>query len=82
MHINPLFMTYNSGPFFLFIAIISYYVLLWLKKIILDSEEEDDQLTEGLSDYYNAIMDHDRANNIGQEEYFLEKCKMRTFTEG
>lgn len=81
MHINPLFMTYNSGVLFLFIAIISFYILRWLKGMILDDEEEDDQLTEGLSDYYNAVMDHDRANNIGQEKYFLEKFKMRTFTE-
>jgi hypothetical protein len=80
-HANPLYMTYNSGPLFLFIAIISYYILVWLKKIILDAEEEPDQLCEGLSDYYDALEQTDKAVNIGSELYYLEKYKVRTFSE-
>lgn len=41
-HTNPLYMTYNSGPFFLFVIIITFYVLKWLKEIVLDDDEEDD----------------------------------------
>ena len=64
-------MTYNSGPFFLFCLIITYYVLLWLKRIILDDEEEDDQLCEGLSDYYDAVEETDKKVLIGSEKWYL-----------
>jgi hypothetical protein len=80
-HTNPLYMTYNSGPFFLFVIIITYYVLKWLKEVILDDEEEDDQLCEGLSDYYDALEQTDKAVNIGSEKHYLERYKVRTFSE-
>ena len=81
-HTNPLYMTYNSGPFFLFALIMTYYLLKWLKDIILDDEEEDDQLCEGLSDYYDALEQTDKAVNIGSEKHFMERYKTRTFSEG
>ena len=80
-HTNPLYMTYNSGPFFLFALIMTYYVLKWLKDIILDDEEEDDQLCEGLSDYYDALEQTDKAVNIGSEKHYMERYKTRTFSE-
>lgn len=82
IHINPLFMTYNSGPFLLFAAIITYYILRWLKNLILDEEKEDDQLCEGLSDYYDALEETDKKINIGSEKWYMEKYKIRTYTEG
>jgi hypothetical protein len=42
MHVNPLFMTYNSAPFFLLVMILGYWLLQWLGHIILDNEEDED----------------------------------------
>lgn len=80
-HANPLFMTYNSGPLFLFVIIISYYLLRWIKNIITSEDEDDDQLCEGLSDYYEALEQTDKSVCIGSEKYYNEKYKLRTFSE-
>lgn len=74
-------MTYNSAPLFLFVAIISFYILKWLKRIVLDDEEEPDQLCEGLSDYYDALEQTDKAVNIGSELHYLQLYNTRTFSE-
>lgn len=42
MHANPLFMTYNSAPFFLLVMILGYWLLQWLGHVILDNEEDED----------------------------------------
>jgi len=80
-HTNPLQMTYNSGPFFLFVSIVTFYILKWFKEMVLDDEEEEDQLCEGLADYYSALEENDKAVLIGTEKYFLENYGIRTFQE-
>jgi hypothetical protein len=42
MHTNPLYMTYNSGPFFLLVLILGYWFIMWLKGVVVDEEDEDD----------------------------------------
>lgn len=81
MHANPLYLTYNSGPLLLFGAIFSYKILKFLKEALLDDEEEDDQLCEGLSNYYDALEETDKKINIGSEKWYLDKYKTRTFSE-
>ena len=78
-HTNPLQMTYNSGPFFLFVSIVTFYILKWFKEMVLDDEEEEDQLCEGLADYYSALEENDKAVLIGTEKYYLENYGIRTF---
>lgn len=74
-------MTYNSGPLFLFVVIITYYLLRWIKNVILDADEDDDQLCEGLADYYEALEATDKSVAIGSEMYYLDKYRVRTFSE-
>ena len=81
MHANPLYLTYNSGPFLLFCVIFTYKILKWLKETLLDDEEEDDQLCEGLSNYYDALEETDKKVNIGSEKWYLDKYRLRTYSE-
>jgi len=80
-HMNPLFMTYNSGPMWMLILIISWSMFCWITGYASDEEEEDDQLVEGLADYYDALKDSDKSSIIGQEETFKSKYNVRTFSD-
>lgn len=74
-HMDPTFMTYNTGPLWLLILIILYS---WIQKLrgVTEEEEEDDGLVEGLDDYYDALKKPDKAAYIGHEEYFSKYgCK-------
>ena len=42
MHANPLFMTYNSSPFFLLVTILTYWFLQYLWNIVVDDEGDED----------------------------------------
>jgi len=65
-HMNPLFMTYNSGPLWMLILIFCYSVFCKITGYGGDDEEEeDDQLVEGLAAYYVALKDDDKASIIG-----------------
>jgi hypothetical protein len=71
-HMDPTWMTYNSGPLWLLIFIIGWG---FFKKITGycsdDEEDEGDQLVEGLADYYEALKKGDKSSIIGQEETML-----------
>lgn len=82
-HMDPTFMTYNSGPMWLLIAIIIYKLICLCTGWGDDSEEDDegDQLVEGLLDYYDALKDDDRAALIGHEEVLAYKYGVKTFSD-
>jgi len=65
-HMDPTHMTYNSGPLWLLILIFVYTMLTkWFGRGGEDEEDEDDQLVEGLADYYDALKDDDKNSMIG-----------------
>lgn len=71
-HMDPTFMTYNSGPMWLLLWIILLRIINGLRGLAADEEEEDEGLVEGLADYYDALKKPDQASYIGHEEYFKE----------
>lgn len=73
-------MTYNSGPMWLSIGILIWSLIQTCRGEQEDAESEDDQLVEGLADYYDALKADDKAALIGQEEYFM-KYKVKTFSD-
>jgi len=74
-HMDPTYMTYNSGPMWLLILVCVYRLFRYCSGAT-DEEEEDDGLVEGLDDYYDALKINDKAAYIGQEEYFYQySCK-------
>ena len=77
---DPTFMTYNSGPMWLSIGILIWSLIQTCRGEQEDAESEDDQLVEGLADYYDALKADDKAALIGQEEYFM-KYKVKTFSD-
>ena len=78
---NPFFMTYNSGPLWILILIISYSVFCYITGYGSGEEEDEDQLVEGLADYYDALKDSDKSSIIGQEETFKSKYNVKTFSD-
>ena len=76
---DPTFMTYNSGPLWL-LALIFCWSLIQSCRGEVEEEDDEDQLVEGLADYYDALKDADKAALIGQEEYFF-KYKVKTFSD-
>ena len=80
-HMDPTFFTYNSGPLWLLVGIFFWKIISWCCGWSGDSEEEeDDQLVEGLSDYYDALKDDDRAALIGHESELAYKYGVKTFS--
>lgn len=81
-HMNPLFMTYNSGPLWclIFIFLGSFIYGRCCDKGGAD-EDEDDQLVEGLDDYFVALKNRDKSALIGQEETFLNTYAVKTFSD-
>ncbi len=79
-HMDPTFMTYNSGPLWLLILIFVWSLIQHCRGPSEDEGEEEEQLVEGLADYYEALKVADKAALIGQEEYFF-KYKVKTFSD-
>lgn len=82
MHMDPTYMTYNSGPLWILILIFTYGILSRCFCPSNDDEEdEDDQLVEGLQDYYIALKKDDKSVLIGQEETFIRDYAVKTFSD-
>lgn len=79
-HMDPTFMTYNSGPLWILALIFLFRVVTTKWCGGSNEEEEDDGLVEGLAEYYDALKDSDKACLIGQEEYF-KRYGVKTFTD-
>lgn len=81
-HMDPTFMTYNSGPMWVLIFIVLFKIICyctgWGED---DDEDEGDQLVEGLSDYYDALKDTDRSMLIGHETELAYKYGVKTFSD-
>jgi len=81
-HMDPTFMTYNSGPMWILIFIVLFKIICyctgWGSE---DDEDEGDQLVEGLSDYYDALKDTDRSMLIGHETELAYKYGVKTFSD-
>lgn len=81
-HMDPTFMTYNSGPMWLLIFIILYKLVCWCTGWGSGEEEDEaDQLVEGLADYYDALKDADKAMLIGHEDVLAYKYGCKTFSD-
>lgn len=81
-HMNPMYMTYNSAPLWMLAAIFVYSLLSrWFCPSTGDEEDEDDQLVEGLADYYVALKTDDKALLIGQEETYIKQYGVKTFSD-
>lgn len=81
-HMDPTFMTYNSGPLWILIAIIAYGLLTRIFCPAGDEEEDEmDQLVEGLQEYYVALKKDDKGSLIGQEETFTYAYGVKTFSD-
>lgn len=81
-HMDPTYMTYNSGPLWILIFIMLYGILCrCFCPSGDDDEDEEDQLVEGLSDYYVALKQADKSSLIGQEETFMRDYGVKTFSD-
>ena len=65
------------------LVVIFVYSLLtkWFCPSTGDEEDEDDQLVEGLADYYVALKTDDKALLIGQEETYIKQYGVKTFSD-
>lgn len=79
-HMDPTFMTYNSGPLWCLIMIVSWRMFTWLTGCCQAEEEEDDQLVEGLASYQDALKDDDKGTIIGEEDSYISKYYCYTLT--
>ena len=82
-HMNPMHMTYNSGPLWLLVFIILWALYCWATGRN-DQDEEDDEegmLVEGLEEYYVALKEDDKAVLIGQEDSFSYEYGVKTFSD-
>lgn len=79
-HMDPRFLTYNSAPMWLFVLLMLRAVYRWAMSIT-EEDEEDDQLVEGLEDYYDALKKDDKEIAIGQEETMLRQYGVKTFSD-
>jgi len=75
-------MTYNSAPILVFFVQFIYLVL----KCFFGSDEEeeedpDNQLVEGLADYYEALKRDDKNIVMGQEEYYKSNFLLKTYSD-
>lgn len=81
-HMDPTFMTYNSGPLWLLIFIILFKLICWCTGWGGDDEEdESDQLVEGLADYYDALKEADKSTLLGHEDQLAYKYGCKTFSD-
>ena len=82
-HMNPLHMTYNSGPLWLLIFIFLWAIFCWATGRNEESEDEDEEgmLVEGLEEYYVALKDDDKASLIGSEDSFSYEYGVKTFSD-
>lgn len=79
-HMDPRHMTYNSAPLWVFFALVAVAITYWILDIE-EEEEEDDQLVEGLENYFDACKPDDRGVSIGQEETMLKQYNVKTFSD-
>lgn len=79
-HMNPMFMTYNSGPLWLLILIMAWGIFCWATGCCQEEEEEDDQLCEGLAAQQEALKEDDKFTIIGEEETYISKYQTHTLT--
>jgi len=81
-HMDPTFMTYNSGPMWILILIIVFRMVCWCTGWGSDDEEDEgEQLVEGLSNYYDALKDTDRSMLVGHETELVSKYGVKTFAD-
>lgn len=80
-HANPLFMTYNSPPIICFFCLCLYYLIKRLFGSDEEEEEEDNQLVEGLAEYYDALKHDDVSIIRGQEEYYKYNFGIKTYSD-
>ena len=73
-------MTYNTPPIIMFFFLILYYTYRQVMGIE-DEEEEQKELVEGLADYYDALKLEDKRIIRGQEEHYVNKFRMKTFSD-
>ena len=76
-HMDPRFLTYNSGPLWLMLIIILIMVYKSCMNALADEIEEEEQLFEGLKDYQEALKDDDKNIIIGEEEYYKRKYNVQ-----
>ena len=63
-HLNPLHMTYNSPPMICLVILLIYSILARCF-CAANEEDDDDQLVEGLDDYYEALKANDKEQALG-----------------
>lgn len=73
-------MTYNSAPILMFFLLVLYRIVqcIWGGE---EEEDDSDQLTEGLDEYYNALKTEDKAIIRGQEEYYKKNFGIATYSD-
>lgn len=79
-HMDPTFMTYNSGPLWCLIFICCWSLFTHFTGYCQGEEEEDDQLVEGLASYQDALKDDDKNAIIGEEDSYISKYYCYTLT--
>ena len=62
---DPRFMTYNSGPLWLLILIMTYSIIQYFGSGDDADEEVEENLVEGLASYQDALKEEDKSCIIG-----------------
>ena len=62
---DPRFMTYNSGPLWLLILIMTYSIIQYFGSGDDADEEAEENLVEGLASYQDALKEEDKSCIIG-----------------
>ena len=72
-------MEYNTAPIIVFVILIICFAV---KSLCCrdDEESEQEDLVEGLSDYYEALKIDDIITITGQEEYYRNNFDLKRYS--
>lgn len=79
-HADPMNMTYNTPPILMFFLLFAWRLLMFCWPAPSE-DDEDDQLVEGLEEYYEALKKADKDKIMGQEEYYKYNFKVKTYDD-
>ena len=80
-HMDPRHLTYNSAPLWLFISLIIFDFIKYYYFPDDEEDEGDDQLVEGLENYFDAFKKDDKQVTIGIEETMIKQYGVKTLSD-
>lgn len=76
----PLHPSWNTAPIIMFyiLFLTRLYAIIWPTS---EEESEEDQLVEGLEEYYEALKQKDKTKIQGQEDFYRYNYSVKTYSD-